>query len=205
MHDHGNCERCDTQEVALHAMERHLDEQIRDKTRISAEYALALQAQTERAEAWHRDSQATAKIANVYEAERDRERERADKAEILAREYKGAMLDRAGEKDAAIARIASLEQQLAESHDDICENGHATHEECGRYCSCVGSGKSRVEIAEARAEKAEGELRCIDAYLGNRPIFDGLPNRTAKILLALAVAKQVDPNGKVALALLGEA
>jgi hypothetical protein len=52
------------------------------------------------------------------------------------------------ERDVAIA-------QLAIAHGDLCENGHATHEECTDACSCVGSGRSRLEIAEARAEKAE--------------------------------------------------
>lgn len=55
------------------------------------------------------------------------------------------------QRDAAIT-------QLAQAHCDLCENGHATHEECTEACSCVGSGKSRIEIAEARAEELEGAL-----------------------------------------------
>ena len=51
------------------------------------------------------------------------------------------------------ARVASLKIQLAELHGDLCENECATHEECTDACSCVGSGKSKLEIAEARAEK----------------------------------------------------
>jgi hypothetical protein len=55
----------------------------------------------------------------------------------------------AGRLTAALSRVASLERQLAESHGDLCENGHVTHEECTDACSCVGSGKSRLEVAEA--------------------------------------------------------
>jgi hypothetical protein len=55
-------------------------------------------------------------------------------------------------------RISALEAQLAELHGEVCENGCATHEECTDACSCVGSGRSRLEVAEAELEALRDQV-----------------------------------------------
>ena len=58
-------------------------------------------------------------------------------------------------------------------HGDICENGHATHEECTEACSCVGSGKSRLEIAEKEAPLVTLARNVIEHHFDND--CDGMP------------------------------
>lgn len=100
--------------------------------------------------------------------------------------------------------IDKLEKQLASLHGDACENGHATHEECSGQCSCVGSGKSRVEIAEGRVETLEAELAeartelaRVDDALSRRDALEDIPDRVVKILLLIRLAKKLDPGGSV--------
>lgn len=53
------------------------------------------------------------------------------------------------------AEVERLKAELA------CENGHLDHAGCDEQCACVGSGKSRLERAEAEVERlsAENERR----------------------------------------------
>lgn len=49
--------------------------------------------------------------------------------------------------------VERLKSQLAELRGDVCENGHTDHAECDERCACYGSGRSRLERAEAEVER----------------------------------------------------
>lgn len=85
-----------------------------------------------------------------------------------------AIRDLTAERDRLREERDSLAEQL-----DSCENGHKSHADCTEACNCVGSGKSRIEVAEAKAEHAQERLDAVHGLLTGQPGADPPPQDAA--------------------------
>lgn len=98
-------------------------------------------------------------------AENERLKGEVEESELTRETYSKAWADERRRHDETLVLLAAERQahtktkrQLAETHDDTCENEHAKHEDCTEACSCVGSGKSAVERVQHRVWELEEQL-----------------------------------------------
>jgi hypothetical protein len=68
--------------------------------------------------------------------------------------------------DITRAERDALIRQLAETHGDLCENGHAAHKDCTEACACVGSGKSTAERLTLRLDDLETQIAACHTTAG---------------------------------------